>query len=54
MVVNKAVSSYKCQAAKKFGVTECNLRFGLAPSLQTTDYYPDTMDPGHENQGSSS
>ncbi|XP_030227070.1 uridine phosphorylase 1 isoform X1 [Gadus morhua] len=35
-------------------IRHSKLRFGLAPSLQTTDYYPDTMDPGHENQGSSS
>ena len=26
MVVNKAESSNNCQAAKKFGVTECNVR----------------------------
>ena len=37
MVVNKAESSNNCQAAKKFGVTECNVRRWLAPKQRLKD-----------------
>ena len=37
MVVNKAESSNNCQAAKKFGVTECNVRRWRAPKQRLKD-----------------
>ena len=37
MVVNKAESSKHCQAAKKFGVTECNVRRWRAPKQRLKD-----------------
>ena len=37
MVVNKAESSNNCQAAKKFGVTECNVRRWREPKQRLKD-----------------
>ena len=37
MVVNKGESSNNCQAAKKFGVMECNVRRWRAPKQRLKD-----------------